>query len=253
MQEENLTNGKTSRSTIYLEPNRLAIHDNDSTGWPSLVYLADEGVLRIINHHYETVRDTTLAGIEDPGEQPRSLVDTIYQIAVDRMKTMDSEQLALSKPHLIARYCGVLREQRGTNVERSRIKYSPSASSTTASGYACDQYDGRRGDEMVSAVCSATWASLGVTSDETQALRPMPELLGSRWPGAAAIIYSGDPNQSAHGRYPGVPLEETLFCNGQAQLKTTIVDIHRTEIGADVYTAPDGYVDLTCRDQGLCN
>jgi hypothetical protein len=144
-------------------------------------------------------------------------------------------------------------DARGTNRERSKTVYSRGVGSATIGGYHCDWYVGSRGDEMVSSVCAAPQKILDGTPAEFEILRQLGGLFDGRWPSVASILHSRDPPQASSDRYPGVAIEETVFCNGQALLKNTILESRRADIGAEIYSALSGYVDLTCRDEGLCN
>jgi hypothetical protein len=252
-QEEDLRSGEKTTATIYLEPHRVAVRGVNHPTSMTMAYLVDERVLRIINHERKTVIDSQRSEIGSEQSQGPDHVEQVYDIIMDRLETMDAQQRAASEHHLFGRYCQVRLAARGTTRERSKIAYSRGTGSATIGGYRCNWYVGRRGADVVSSVCAAPQEVLDATPAEFAVIRQLGEGLGGRWPSVASILHSSDPPQPNSNRYPGVAIEEIVFCNGQALLKNTILESGRTEIGADVYTAPGGYVDLTCRDQGLCN
>ena len=69
----------------------------------------------------------------------------------------------------------------------------------------------------------------------------MGEFFSKLSPGVADQMSFGAPDASDNSRYPGVPVEQTRFRNGQAVSKTTIKEYRRDEIAADVYAVPSGY------------
>ncbi len=253
MEEERLPGGQKLPTTIYLEPDRAAVHGPQSRKSKTMVYLADEKLLRIIDHRRKTFREFHRSGTEPIESQTTDIVAEVHKSVTDRIKTMDLEQRALSEHHLIGRYCQIRMAHRSTVSERSKIIYSRSSGSATIGGHDCDWYVGRRGEEMVSSVCVAPRLLFDFAPADFQVIRQIGELFGMDRPGSAAIMISSSPDLPDTGKFPGVPIEQTHFCYGQALLKNTIKEYRRGEIDPQVYAAPSGYRDLTCRDEGLCN
>ena len=110
MEEERLSGGQKLTTTIYLEPDRAAVHGPRYVWWRTMVYLADEKLLRIIDHQYKTVREIKQSGVERKESQEGDVLAKVHQIVTDRIKAMDPDeraQLDRSITHVQALLAGI--------------------------------------------------------------------------------------------------------------------------------------------------
>ncbi len=241
---EDLQRGGEGQVTIYLEPRRVATASNEDGRSQSFVYLADEKLVRIIDHERKVYRELNEQELEKMGAVMTDAMSQVRKQMAERMKNMTPEQRAMMEKMMGGRLAQM--QQAQTGAQSAGTTYQRAAGSAEIGGHACDWYDGYRQEQLATKICAADWDDFDFSADDFQVFREMAQFIGKLAPGMADRIDFGSP-EDAKERYPGFPVQQTSYADGKAVTKTTMQEYRRDDIPADVYAAPGGYK----REQGF--
>jgi hypothetical protein len=105
--------------------------------------------------------------------------------------------------------------------------------------WTCDKYEGTRGGEKVSELCTVPPATLGFTPGDFEVTRQMAEFFSKLMPqGGDQMFRIGSP--AANG-FSGLPVRTVIFRNGAPSFTTEITDASRQNFPDSIFAVPAGY------------
>jgi len=105
--------------------------------------------------------------------------------------------------------------------------------------WTCDKYEGTRGGEKVSELCTVPPATLGFTAADFEVTRQMAEFFSKLMPqGGEQMFRIGSP--TANG-FSGLPVRTVIFRNGAPSFTSEITDASRQNFPDSIFAVPTGY------------
>ena len=105
--------------------------------------------------------------------------------------------------------------------------------------WTCDKYEGTRGGEKVSELCTVPPATLGFTQSDFEVTRQMAEFFSKLVPqGGEQMFRIGSP--AANG-FSGLPVRTVIFRNGAPSFTSEITDASRQNFPDSIFAVPAGY------------
>lgn len=232
--QDDLQSGSSATQKMQIEQDKVALETTDGAKRMGFVYLADSGVIRMINHSDQSYREMTEEEIE------RLMGGVNEQLAKfqEQMKNMSPQQREMMEKVMGGRMAkmGALP---GAQIEP--INYRRGDGSTEIGGRPCDWYDGYRREKMVSQVCAADWSTFDLAPSDFAVFQRLAEFITKLAPQMADQIKFGAEDWEARGGFPGIPLENKTFENGKAVQVSTLESVDRQMIDESVYAAPTDY------------
>ncbi|MBI1353515.1 MAG: hypothetical protein GC160_04155 [Acidobacteria bacterium] len=233
---ENLRDNSTSTIRLYVESDKVAVNTDAGARRTTFAYLADEGLLRIIDHEKKTVREMTeqemeqmMAGVQEQMTKMRAQME-------EQMKGMSPQQRAMMEKMLGSKMAQLPGPPTGEKTE-----YRRAGGSAEISGHACDWYEGYRGGQMAAKVCAADFSALDLRPSDFAVFRRLAEFLTKLAPQMADQMRFGTEDWRERGGFPGVPMQQQMFDDGKEIAQTTLESADRESIDSVVYDAPAGY------------
>jgi hypothetical protein len=105
--------------------------------------------------------------------------------------------------------------------------------------WTCDKYEGTRGGEKVSELCTVAPSTLGFTAGDFDVTRQMAEFFSKLVPqGGDQMFRIGSP--TANG-FSGLPVRTVIFRNGAPSFTSEITDASRQNFPDSIFAVPAGY------------
>jgi hypothetical protein len=228
---EDLQNNKTTATTSYVEPDRVAVNTTAGDRQMTMVYLADANTMRMIDHSNKTVREMS-------GEDLEKMMGQVNEAMAkmrEQMKNMPPQQREMMEKMMGDR----MKSMMGGAPEKPVFKRGDGGAEI--GGRSCDWYEGYRGEALFSMVCAAEWDSLGLQASDFAVFQKMAELMTKMAPGIADLARTGTANWQEQKMFPGFPLEQTIYMDGKPRTKSTLESVERGEIDGAVFEAPSNY------------
>ena len=128
-----------------------------------------------------------------------------------------------------------------SGAQEVRVEYKP-AGSDKVGEWSCAKYEGFRGQEKVSEVCTVDPKEFGLTASDFDVAKQMAEFYKALVPQGFAqqqfIINPGAPEQQG---FPGVPVRRTTFENGKVSSVTDIKEFRRQSFPTSTFDVPAGF------------
>jgi len=227
-QVENISEGSAFDTTIYVEPDRVAMDTVSEGRKMSFVYLADQQIVRMIDHERQTYTEMTQADFDRISAQ------------LEKMR----EQFAQMPPQQRAMMEKMMKGKLGALADAEPIepvKYRRGDGETSINGFDCAWYDGYRGDKLESQMCAIDFADVDVRATDFAIFGKMGDFLSQLAPQMSDRFSLWSGTLEDKETLPGVPAEQTSYENGRPATRSTLERLERTTIEEARYQSPDGY------------
>jgi hypothetical protein len=223
--EKTTTNGMTRTNQIQIEKSRLRAENDTARGKQIIIFDGAAQVLRTINPDAKTYNEMTKADVDRLGGQMQ-----------DAMALMQ-EQMKNMPPAARAQMEAMMRG-RGMTAEPAKTVYRKTGTDKVGK-WTCDKYEGTRGGEKVSELCTVPPATLGFTPGDFEVTRQMAEFFAKLVPqGGDQLFKIGSP--AANG-FSGLPVRTVTFRNGAPSFTSEITDASRQNFPDSIFAVPAGY------------
>jgi hypothetical protein len=157
-------------------------------------------------------------------------------------------QLANMPPAQRAQMEALMRGRMGASASAATQKTMYKKTGTAKVGRrTCDTYDGTRGDQKVSEICTVAPAALGFTAADFEVSRQLSAFFAAMIGGAADQVASlGRPEVEG---FAGLPVKSTTFVNGQS-ITTEMLKAARQNIPDNTFDIPAGFTQQTTPGMG---
>jgi hypothetical protein len=234
IQEEstNVATGETSRQEILLDADRMRVNitGKDSTGKDSktaVMFLTDGGRNRMVmldkdKNEYREMDQQTM------NQMSQQMQGAMAQMQ-EQMKNMPPEQREMMEKMMK----GKMGKMPGQGAPPARTVYT-SKGSGSVNGFSCTKYEGVRGAEKVTELCAAKPSEIKFSPSDFQVFEKMKEFMGGFQSAMANSPFAGGGGGNlrdfADPGFEGFPVQQTLFRNGQPELKMETKSIARASL-----------------------
>ena len=224
--EKTTSGGNTKTNQIQIEKDRMRA---ESAGdGRTVVFDGTKQVLWLINDGRKSYSEMTKADADRMGSQLNDAMSKMQE----QLKSLPPEQRAQIEAMMKGR------GMPGMSTAPAKIEYRKTGADKVGS-WACDKYEGTRGGQKVSELCTVDPKTLGFAMSDFQVSKQLVEFFGKIVPqGADAMFSIGTPEEQG---FSGVPVRRISFSNGQQQSVSEISAVSRQTFPASVFEVPAGY------------
>lgn len=221
------TSGGTSNSNqIQIEKTRMRAETGGGDRAQIVVFDSTAQVVRMINPTKKTYTELTKADIDRLGTQ---MAGARAQME-DRMKNLPPEQ----RERIEAMMKG--RGMAAAGVAAMKTQYRKTGTDKVGK-WTCDKYDGYRGDQKVTEICTVNPSVLGVTIADFEIARQAAKFFAQLAPQNTDQMFSiGGAEQG----FSGIPVRNVVTV-GSTQITTEVTDVSRRTFSDESYAVPAGF------------
>ena len=231
------TSGTTVRTNrVQIERTRMRTESTDPSGAQQvMIFDGAKKVLTTIDVGKKTYREMTEADVEKMGAQMSGAMAQLQE----QMKNMTPEQRAMMEK--MSGRMGAAMAGMGAPV---KVQYRK-AGTDTVGKWKCDKYEGFKGEEKTSEICTVDPKVLGFAATDFEVSKQMAEFFKKMVPQMAeqmarqAFTLSSPEEQG----FSGVPVRTSITVAGR-QVTTEIVEAGRQTFPDAAYQVPAGFQKL---------
>lgn len=225
---ENIAEGTAFDTAIYVESNRVAMETVSEGRKMGFVYLADQQIIRMIDHGRQTYTEMTQADFDRVNEQLKKMREQFAKMPPKQREMMEK---------MMAGKLGAM----GGGEPIEPVKYRRGDGDTSINGFDCAWYDGFRGDKLEAQMCAIDFADVEVRAEDFAVFAKMGEFLSQLAPQMQDRFSLWSGTLEDEERLPGVPAEQTSYENGKPATRSTLQKLGREAIDPARYEPPAGY------------
>ncbi len=228
--QQETRDGKTSTNQIQMDKTHMRAESHASGESNAFLFDSTTQVARMVNLDKKTYVEITKAQME----QMRGQMNSAMAQMQEQMKNMSPEQRAMVEQMMRGRGAAM----RGLAAAVPQITYKP-AGSDKVGQWSCSKYEGFRGNDKVSEVCTVDPKEFGLTPADFEVAIQLAEFMKSLMPqGADQMFTLGKPE--AQG-FSGIPVRQTSFANGKPASVHEIKEFRRETFPASTFEVPAGF------------
>ena len=225
-QQVTRANGQVTSMDTQITKTKMRAEYSGSTGTEIVIFDGVEQVLYRIDPVNKTYMMTTKAQLEQMSGMMGGM-----------MAQMEA-QMANMPPAQRAQMEEMMRGRMGAAPPALEKTVYRKTGTSTVGRWACDAYEGTRGGQKTSEVCTVAPAALGFTPADFEVSRQLAEFFSTLAAGVADQVSTiGRPEVEG---FAGLPVRSTTFVNGQS-VKTELVKAERRNIPDATFDIPAGY------------
>jgi uncharacterized protein DUF4412 len=219
--------GAVTTSQIQIEKTRMRAETAGASGRrQAMVFDGTEQVMRTIDDQAKTYTEMTKADLDRMSAQMSGAMGQMQE----QMKNLPPEARARMEEMM---------KGRGISPAGSEPIVYKKIGTDKVGKWTCDKYEGTRGSEKVSEICTVSPATLGFTAADFEVTRQMAEFFAKLVPqGADQLFRIG--TATANG-FSGLPVRTVSFTNGAPGATTEITDAGRQNFPDSTFAVPAGY------------
>ena len=219
--------GTVTTHQIQIEKTRMRAETAGASGHKqTLIFDGAAQVMRMIDDEAKTYNEMTKAEFDQMGAR---LSGAMAQMQ-EQMKNMPPE----ARKQMEAAMQG-----RGMPGAAEAVTEYKKTGTDKVGKWTCDKYEGTRGGEKVSEVCTVAPATLGFTAADFDVTKQMAEFFAKLVPqGADQLFRIGA--ATANG-FSGLPVRTVTFTGGKPAGTTEMTDAGRQNIPDSTFAVPAGY------------
>jgi len=215
-------------SRIQIDKDRMRV-ERQSGGNPTIfMYDAPKQVAWIVNVNDKTYREITKTDLE----QLRSQLNGAMAQIQEQLKDMPPQQRQALEQVFAAR----------GGISQSAAAPKPQFRKTGSGKvgqWPCTTYDGFRGAEKVSSVCTVDPKELGVSVNDFGITQQFQEFMKTIAPEAAEQMFSFGKEEDQG--FSGIAVRRTNYRNGSAESVSEVTEFRRETIPASAFDVPSGF------------
>jgi hypothetical protein len=213
---------------IQIDKDHMRV-ESTSGGNPTIfMYDAPKQVARIVNVNDKTYREITKTDLE----QLRSQLNGAMAQIQEQLKDMPPQQRQAFEQMLAAR--GAIPQSAAAPKTQFR-----KTGSDKVGQWSCTTYDGFRGTEKVSSVCTVDPKEFGVSGSDFEVTQQFQEFMKTMAPEAAERMFLFGKGEEQD--FSGIPVRRTNYRNGSAESVTEVTEFRRETIPASSFDVPSGF------------
>ena len=224
--EKTTSGGNTKTNQIQIEKERMRAESDSQT----VVFDGAKQVLWLINDGRKSYSEMTKADVDRMGGQ---LNDAMAKMQ-EQLKNLPPEQRAQIEAMMKGR--GMPGMAGGAAAGKTEYRKT---GTDKVGAWACDKYEGTRGGQKVTELCTVDPKVLGFAMSDFQVSKQLMEFFSKIVPqGADRMFAVGTPEEQG---FSGVPVRRIAFNNGQQQSVSEVTQASRQNFPASTFDLPAGY------------
>ena len=219
--------GGVTTSQVQIDKTHMRAEMTGANGRKqAMVFDGAAQVMRTIDDEAKTYSEMTKADLDRIGGQMAGAMGQMQE----QMKNLPPEARARMEEMM---------KGRGIAPAGGEPTIYKKVGTDTVGKWTCDRYEGTRGGEKVSEVCTVAPATLGFTAADFDVTKQMAEFFAKLVPqGADQLFRIGA--ATANG-FSGLPVRTVTFTGGKPAGTTEMTDAGRQNIPDSTFTVPAGY------------
>jgi hypothetical protein len=221
--------GGVTNSQVQIEKTRMRAEGGGANGRrQTMIFDGTAQVLRMIDDEAKTYSEMTKADIDKLSGQMSGAMAQMQE----QMKNMPPEARARMEEMMKGRGMAMPASNAPTT-EYKRV------GTDKVGKWSCDKYEGTRGGQKVSEVCTVAPSALGFNSSDFEVTKQMAEFFSKLIPqGADSLFRIGADTPNG---FSGVPVRTVTYRNGAPSGTTEITDVTRQSFPDSTFAVPAGY------------
>jgi hypothetical protein len=240
--QQETRDGKTTTNQIQLDKSHIRAESHASGEAAAVVFDAQAQVVRMINIDKKTYSEIDKAQLEQMKQRmdgAMGQMSAAQKQMEEQLKNMPPEQRAMVEQMMRGRggMPGGMMGMPGAAAQ-ARPEYR-AAGSDKVGQWTCAKYEGFRGQEKVSEVCTVDPKVFGLTPADFEAARQLAEFMKTLAPQAAdqGLAY-GTPEEQG---FPGMAVRRISYNGGKATSTSEIKEFRRETFSASTFAVPSGF------------
>ncbi len=226
VESTNVGTNEVTHQEVLLDAERLRVNITGKDTNMSVMFLTDGGRNRMVmldkgRNEYRELDQQTM-------NQVSQQVQGAMAQMQEQMKNMPPEQREMMEKMMK----GKMGQMAGRGAAQVRTVYTAKGGGSV-NGFACTKYEGMRSAEKVTELCAAKPAEIKFSPSDFQVFEKMKEFMAgfqnalSPFAGGGGGVF----RDMAEPGFEGFPVQQTIFRNGQPELKTETKSIARANLG----------------------
>ena len=216
--QEMTRDGKTMTNTTQMDKSHMRV---EMASTSVFIFDGEAQVARIVNMDKKSYMEMTKADLEKMQQQTAA--------AMEKMKSMPGGGALMGK-------------MMGGRGNTTPITYKATGSDKVGQ-WTCSKYDGTRGNEKVTELCTVEPKALGLTAGDFEVAQQLAEFMKAMMPTMDnQITVNGN---AAQNGFAGVPVRTTTFSGGKPSITMETKSIKHEPIPASAWQAPAGFKKQT--------
>jgi hypothetical protein len=224
--QKHTTGGTSNTNQIQIEKTRMRAETGGGDRAQVVVFDANAQVVRMIHPTRKTYTELTKADIDRLSTQMAGATAQMQE----SMKKLPPEQ----RERMEAMMKGRGMAMPGTAAIKTEYR---KAGTDKVGKWTCDKYDGYRGDQKVSELCTVNPSVLGVTIADFEIANQAAKFFSQLAPQNTDQMFSVGSNEKG---YSGIPVR-SIVSFGQTQITTEVTDVTRKAFSDESYAVPAGF------------
>lgn len=225
--EKTTTGGTTQTGQVQLERTRVRTETAGASGVKQIVIFdGNAQVLRMIDPARKTYTEMTKADVDRLGDQMAGATAQMQQ----QMKNMPPDERA--------RMEAMMRGRGMPGAAETKTVYRKTGTDKVGK-WTCDKYEGYRGTQKTSEVCTVDPSALGLTAADFDVTRQLAAFFQKIMPQNADRVFSI--GRLEDQGFSGVPVRRVSFAGGQQQSVTELTEVTRQTFTDAVFAVPAGF------------
>jgi hypothetical protein len=223
--------GAVTNSQVQIEKTRMRAEGGGGANGrrQTMIFDGTAQVMRTIDDEAKTYSEITKADIDKLSGQMSGAMAQMQE----QMKNMPPEARARMEEMMKGR--GMAMPGAGATATTEYKKVG----TDKVGKWTCDKYEGTRGGEKVSEVCTIAPSALGFTPGDFEVTKQMAEFFSKIIPQNADQLFRIGADTPNH--FSGVPVRTITYRNGAPAGTTEITDVTRQNFPDSTFAVPAGY------------
>jgi hypothetical protein len=237
MVEQETRDGKSTTNEIQLDKNHMRAESHNTGDDMAVVFDGGAQVIRMINLDKKTYNEIDKAQLDQLRQRmggASAQMSAAQQKMQEQMKNMTPEQRAMVEQMMRGR--GMTGMPPGPAAAKTEFR---PAGSDKVGKWSCNKYEGFRGQEKVSEVCTVDPKDLGLTVSDFDVAKQLAEFLKTIAPQSAdRATYFGTAEDQG---FSGVPVRRISYVNGKVSSESELKDVRHEAFPASTFDVPAGF------------
>jgi Domain of unknown function (DUF4412) len=223
--EQQTRNGQSSTNQIQLDESHIRAESHASG--ESMVFLFDDGIqtARLLNIDQKTFIEISRDVLQQTQQQLSAVQAQLQNLPPEQRNVLEQ----------------ALRARGGLpgGAQAAPKTAFRQTGSDRVGRWSCTKYEGYRGQEKVSEICTVDPKEFGATGSDFEVAKHFADFLSSSMPQISnQIIVAG--NATDQG-FSGIPVRRITYANGSVESSSEIKEVRREAIPASVFEVPPGF------------
>jgi hypothetical protein len=218
--QKHTSGGTTNTNQIQIEKTRMRAETGGGDRAQVVVFDATAQVVRMISPARKSYTELTKADVDRLGGAMAQMQEQMKNLPPEQRERMEA----------------MMRGRGAAGAALEKTEYRKGGTDKVGK-WTCDKYDGYRGDQKVSELCTVNPAVLGVTNADFEIARQAAKFFQQLAPQNVDQMFSVG---GAEQGFSGIPVRSVVSV-GANQITTEVTDVTRKTFSDESYAVPAGF------------